>query len=101
MGLLRDVIDKLIVGLPKKITHFRDSRSDQGSSKIEMLACSLMEYGRMWRNLYPEQSPTVHVKDLSFRFRETRRTVIKALRLLETQGQARRTESSDRWRLKV
>ena len=101
MGGLRLAIGELIVGFITAIVGLHPRTTRPPKPEITVLAESMLDSGRMWRDSQPTGNFFVHVCDLSFRFRENRKAVIQALLLLESQGFAKRTKHRALWRLVV
>jgi hypothetical protein len=99
MGHIGKVIAQFVTDLVKHALLYGRSRAASSKRKTEELADSVLDYGRMSLYIYPQQAVLVDVDELAFRLRETRRTVRKALRLLESQGQAQRSDLREVWRL--
>ena len=81
---------------------------------IVMMLYGLTQLRTMPVDVFPEFAPpkveiqtsslglsAVEVEELAFRLRGTRRTVTKALLLLENQGRAKRTKDKGRWKLQL
>jgi hypothetical protein len=98
---LREAIAELVSFLRSEAVRFHGHKGPRQTQEVEELACVLLDYGRMRIDVRSRRGLVVEVKDLAFRLRETRRTVTDALFLLESQGHAKRTKHSGRWKLQV
>ena len=85
------------------ISKFRRAETAEKDHEQEIgeLAEEIMAYGRMIHGDSPHQRLFVNVTEVARRFREDRKTVVKALVLLRTQGRADRTARSEDWKLNV
>jgi len=95
---IREVIGDLVASFPRRAAGASSKERDQ---EIEQLAETIMEHGQMTQKLHRNQRVAVEVKELAFRFRETPKTITKALVLLRNQGRARRTDLDGLWELQV
>ena len=101
MGRVRDLIAGLIAEFPKVAVRVGDSQRHCQNGEIEELAGSVLDYGRMIRDVCSKLHIVVEVDDLAFRFRKTPRMITEALFLLEKQGRATQTELDGLWKLRV
>jgi hypothetical protein len=101
VGRIRDLIVGLMAEVPKLAVRLGDSQKDYQNDEIEELARSVMDYGRMRRDVLSQELIVVEVDDLAFRLRKTPRTITKALFLLEGRGRAKRTELEGLWELRT
>lgn len=69
--------------------------------ELEQLAYAILEFGKMQHQLCRNDTTIVEETEVAIRFRETRRTITKALKLLEAQGRAERTDLPLLWKLYV
>jgi hypothetical protein len=69
--------------------------------ELDWLAYAVLEFGRMKYEFYKNRTTIVDVAELSLRFRETRRTITRTLRLLEKHNLAEPTEFPQLWKLHV
>jgi hypothetical protein len=77
------------------------NRGKARKQELDWLAYAVLDFGKMKYELYKNKKTVVEVAELSLRFRETRRTVTKTLRLLEKHNLAEQTEFPQLWALHV
>ena len=70
-----------------------------GKAREEELMRAVLEFGRMKSQLYKTDETVVDATEISFRFRETMRSVTRALTSLEQRGLVERTDLPRLWKL--
>ena len=73
-------------------------RLDSKAREVELMR-AVLEFGRMKFQLYKTDITIIDATEIAFRFRETRRSVTRALTLLELQGLVERTDLPRLWKL--
>jgi hypothetical protein len=68
-------------------------------AREEELMRAVLEFGRMRSQLYKTDVTVVDATEIAFRFRETMRSVTRALTLLEQRGLVERTDLPRLWKL--
>ena len=100
MGRLKEIIVQHISRLLKYIA-LRHKRRHCSERELEELAQSVLDYGRMMMQFHLQQAVDVEVDELAFRLRESKRDIAKVLHLLESRGEAERTELEGLWTLQI
>jgi hypothetical protein len=101
MQRLREAIVDLVSDVRAGVVHFPGKKKVLRTPHLEELARELMDFARIRLALSSTHGVLVDVNELALRLRETRRTVIAALTLLENQGRAKRTADKALWKLQV
>ncbi len=98
LSRMREAVSHFVADLPWSGFEPNAQAREQ---ELEQLAGAVLEYGKMKYALYPDRITVVDVTEVAFRLRETRRAITKALKLLEDQGRAERTDLPLLWKLFV
>ena len=96
LGRIREVVSRLVADLPLSGSETNAKVREQ---EHEQLAYAILEFGRMKHQLYRNDMTIVDVTEVAFRFWETRRSITRALQLLEERGLAERTDLPLPWKL--
>src|ERR1700720_71154 len=68
-------------------------------ARQEELVWAVLEFGRMRSQLYKTGVTVIDATEIAFRFRETMRSVTRALTLLEQRGLVERTDLPQLWKI--
>jgi len=68
-------------------------------AREEELMRAVLEFGRMRSQLYKTDVTVLDATEIAFRFRETMRSVTRALTLLEQRGLVERTDLPRLWKI--
>ncbi len=100
LGRIREVVSRFVANLPLSGSGRNAKVQEQ---ELEQLACAVLGYGKLQCELSPYRITValVDVTEVAFRFRETRRAITGALKLLEAQGLAERTDLPLLWKLYI
>ena len=79
----------------------RHEKRHYSERELDELAQSVLDYGRMMMQFYPQKAVDVEVGELAFRLRESKRDITKVLHLLESRREAIRTELDGLWTLQI
>jgi len=99
MYSLREAIVEVINDIGIRLARFHIDKGRLQTPANEELARAVMDYGRLRLDVRSQQRVIVEIQELAFRFRETRRKVMAALFLLETQGRAKPVKDPRQWQL--
>jgi hypothetical protein len=98
LSRIREVVSHFVADLPLSGS---GTNAQVRERELEQLAYAILEFGKMQHQLRRHDTTIVDETEVAFRFRETKRAITKALKLLEARGLAERTDLPLLWKLYV
>ena len=79
----------------------RDDESTETRCRLEGVGDEILEYVRMGLQGLAAQDAVIDERNVAFRLRESRATIVAALVLLQDKGQAEPIGSTGKWKLRL